>query len=340
MNFFKTRRFTPLHLVILCVLASSFTFFASNFFEKKQNEDQLAHSVSPICKIDIKRLSGLKFIKPIMFVDEECESDDLSGLKQRISEIINRYKSNQDANSASFYLKRYNNNDWTCLNCEEKYEPGSLFKVPVLITILKMNEMTPGFLGKVVTYNKKFDIQKDVAYNSRSIELGKSYSVRDLLVYMIKYSDNNATALLESYMKPEVFQKVFEDFGLNVPKLTDPQYFVTAKEYSFFMRGIYNAAYLNIEDSEYAAELLTQCQFRNGIAKGIPTGTLIAHKFGESGNQTERQLHESGIVYLNGTSYLLTIMTKGKDNDKLSKLIAEISQTVYVEMSNYDASTM
>jgi len=37
---------------------------------------------------------------------------------------------------------------------------------------------------------------------------------------------------------------------------------------------------------------------------------------------------------------LLTIMTKGKDNQKLLKLIAEISQAVYLEVYNGEASVM
>lgn len=334
----KTKKFTILHLTAICVIAIAITFFLTASWEKKKIA--ATTSTTPMCKTDIKRLSGLKYIKPIMFVDDECESDELSGLKQRVSEMINRSKTNQDIISASFYLKDYTNDDWTSLNDDEMYQPGSLFKVPVLIAILKMNEMQPGFLNKVVKFEKSFNIEKDVAFRSKSIQLGKSYTIKELLTYMIKYSDNNATALVETQMRMDVFMKVFEDFGLRVPKENDKQYFISAKEYSFFIRGIYNAAYLNIDDSEYAAELLTECEFDKAMVKGLPAGTPIAHKFGESGNVTEKELHESGIIYLNGNSYLLTIMTKGKDNDKLAKIIAEISQMVYAEMVGHNSSNV
>lgn len=39
------------------------------------------------------------------------------------------------------------------------------------------------------------------------------------------------------------------------------------------MKAIYNAAYLTINDSENAAELLTQCDFKDGIVKSLPPGT-------------------------------------------------------------------
>lgn len=335
----KDKKFTLLHLFILAFIVAIATYGLTAFLGANKINEPIADN-SPVCKLDIKRLNGLKYIRPIMFADEECESDELSSLKQRISEIINRHKINQDAASASVFLKKFENGDWICLNDEEKYQPGSLFKVPVLITILKMNEETPGFLNKTVKFDKHFDIQKNVAYSAKSIQFGQSYTINELLKYMIRYSDNNATALLEYNMKTDVFQKIFEDMGLKVPNITDPKYFISVKEYSFFIRAIYNAAYLTINDSEYAAELLTECEFKNGMVKGLPAGTAIAHKFGESGEASEKQLHESGIVYLDGQTYLLTIMTRGKENVKLAKLIEEISQAVYLDFTSNPNSVM
>lgn len=330
----KTKKFSILHLVVVCVIAITITFYLTDIWVSKKADQQLGSVHPGMCKIDIKRLNGLKYIKPLMFADEECESDDLSGLKQRISDIINRYKANQDVTNASFFLKKTDNNDWTGLNEDELYQPGSLFKVPVLITILKMNEMHPGFLNKSVIYDQKYEVDKKAAYATKSIQFGHSYTIRELLDYMIKYSDNYATILLEKNMDVAVFTKLFDDMGLKTPSENDPNYFISVKQYSYFMRAIYNAAYLTIEDSELAAEILTHCDFKDGIMKGLPAGTLVAHKFGESGDQNSKQLHESAIVYLNGNPYLLTIMTKGTDNQKLSQLITEISQAVYLEMNS------
>jgi beta-lactamase class A len=151
---------------------------------------------------------------------------------------------------------------------------------------------------------------------------------------MIKYSDNKATILLESNMKSEVLQKLFTDLGLEAPNIYATQYFFTTSQYSLFIRAIYNACYLSINDSEFAAKLLSECNFKDGIVSGLPKGTPIIHKFGESGNQVEKQLHESAIIYANNKPFLLTIMTKGKENKTLSRLIKEVTNTVYTEMAN------
>lgn len=311
------------------------TYAVTSFVNKKEENKILELSeTNNSCSYKVERLDGYPFVKPLLFVDDLCEGDALATVKQELSTIIQKYKNYQGVTSASVYLKDFSHNEWIAFNEEEKYEPGSLFKVPILIAYLKMNEEHPGVLDRELLFNQSFNIDKVVAFKSKSIQLGKSYKVRDLLKYMIGYSDNNATALLNNNLKPEVLQKLFKDLELEVPNVSAKQYFFTVKQYSLFMRAIYNASYLTIDDSEFAAELLSKCEFNEGIRKGIPTSVKIAHKFGESGTPVEKQLHESAIVYLDNKPYLLTIMTKGKDNASLSKLIGEISSAVYRNQSN------
>ena len=332
---FKNKKFTLLHVILFAFLACIATFFLTNFWKEKQFTEKSNAAVSSYaCNYNVKRMNGFKFIKPLMFVDEDCESEGLMSIKQKITAVVDRYKTVGDVSAASVYLRAYNHNEWICVNENEKFDPGSLFKVPVMIAILKQNELNPGFLNKRISYDQGIDAGKNVAFASKMIQLGQSYSVKELLIYMIKYSDNNATILLEKNMEPKILQKLFSDIGLEVPNIYASQYLFSTKDYSYFMRAIYNAAYLSIEDSEFAGELLSQCDFKDGILLGLPKNTKVAHKFGESGSQVVKQLHESAIVYLDNQPYLLTVMTKGNDNKKLSQLIKEISQTVYNDMKN------
>lgn len=322
------------YIIALIILAMAVTFGITSFIDKKENDknSQYTHNENS-CKYEVKRLEGYTFIKPLMFVDDECEGDDLATTKQEINQIIENYKSMQGVVAASVYIKEYDNGTWTSVNDAEKFEPGSLFKVPILIAYLKMEEQNPGMLDKVLTFKQNFVIDKKVAFKSKSIVFGQRYKVRELLKYMITYSDNNATALLGSNLKTDVLMKLFSDLGLEKPNFSAQNYYFTARQYSLFMRALYNASYLTIDHSEFAAQLLSTCQFDQGIVKGLPKDIKIAHKFGESGNPQELQLHESALVYLKNKPYLLTIMTKGKDNKTLSKLIGEISATVYRNLS-------
>jgi len=329
---FKNKRFSIAHAILATVIGTAGTFYLTSLWKKKQYEAQMS-TAAVACNYDIRRMDGFKFVRPLMFVDEDCESESLLATKQKLISIIDQYKSLGDIETASVYLREYNHNEWICINETEKFDPGSLFKVPVMIAILKMNEINPGFLNKRVPYTHAISTGKTLGFPSKTITIGQTYTIRELLTYMIKYSDNNATVLVENNLDSKVLQKMFRDMNLEVPNVYAAEFKFTTKEYSYFMRSIYNAGYLNVEDSEFAGNLLSQCDFKAGIVQGLPANTIVAHKFGESGNQAMKQLHESAIVYLKNKPYLLTIMTKGKDNAKLSQFLGELSKSVYTDMA-------
>lgn len=325
--------------IICCFLASGATYIfalkSSNekieLLTQEQAEKELL--ATDECNYNVDRMSGYKYIKPLMFVDRDCEAASLKPIKLKILHIIDSYKASQNLNQASVYIRDFNSTSWTAINPQENYEPGSLFKVPILFCFLKMNEIQPGILNRKLRYEVPFENKLNVAFKSKSIQVGKSYTIRELLKYMIVYSDNNATMLLNQNIQFSVLTRIFSDLDLPLPEKNAAHYYFTVSQYSMFMRAIYNACYLNTKDSQYAAELLTQAVFNKGIRNAIPKPIPIAHKFGESGNTDEIQLHESAIVYLHNRPFLLTIMTKGKDNQKLAKLMSDITDVVYEDFA-------
>ena len=100
------------------------------------------------------------------------------------------------------------------------------------------------------------------------------------------------------------------------------------------METLYDGSYLTIAASEYATSLLAQCNFKDGLLKELPSNIKIAHKFGESGTAEMKELHETGIIYLGANAYLITVMTRGKDIQKLSETISDISKIAYNKMKS------
>lgn len=319
-------------LAFSMITTNAFTYYYTNKKNKAETEEVSNTNDNEASSYKVKRISGYDFIKPILVVDEKYESSNLSSIKQNATYIIDNYKKIGVLNSASMYIKEFNGNGWTGINTEEKFMPGSLMKVPQLIAFLKMEESNPGLLNKELLFNQNFSADKHPKYLTKSIQLGKKYTIRELLKYMIIHSDNDATSLLFANMDLDVFKKIFTDFGLAEPNLQSSNYPITAREFSYFMRGLYNASYLNDKNSEFATELLGKCNFKNGMVSSIPSSTKIAHKFGESGDAKEQQLSESAIIYLNDNPYLITVMTKGKDYKQLPQIIKEISASVYQSM--------
>ena len=99
---------------------------------------------------------------------------------------------------------------------------------------------------------------------------------------------------------------------------------------SKFFRVLYNASYLSSLYSEYALDLLTKSEFKQGIVQGIPSSTKVAHKFGERFTTSDLvQLHESAIVYRGSASYAVTIMTEGKSMEELKAILGALSKICY-----------
>ena len=279
-------------------------------------------------------MNGVQFTRPLLFAEPACESPSLSGMKSDIETIINSYKVQGTISTASVYVREFKNAEWISINEQEKYSPGSLLKVPELIAFYKMNENNPGILDKVVTYQNALSSNKNTNFNSKHIELGKSYSVKELLRYMIEYSDNDATMILNSMIDKNTFGRVFTDLGLSEPDYKAVEFKITANEYSLFMKELYNGSYLTKANSEACLSLLNKCNFNSGLMKGLPANCIVAHKFGEGGLDNAPNFSESGIIYCGNTPYLVTIMTKGKDMKMLPLVVSDISKKVYEKMSS------
>ena len=177
------------------------------------------------------------------------------------------------------------------------------------------------------------------SYNTTEIKPGKSYTVRELLYHTIVNSDNHSTYLLNANMNIPAFYKLFADLGFPTPNLSDNNYQITSADYSKFIRILFNSSYLSRKNSEYALDLLSKSTFNDGLSKYIPKEITVAHKFGEYGFPStvfQKQLHESGIVYLNNYPYLITIFTGGNRLEDLPPVISTLSKTVYDFMVGLD----
>ena len=284
-------------------------------------------------------LTEYQFTRPLLLSDVNKESDNFKTLKSNLNRLIEHSKQNGTASSVSVYLRKLKNGEWIDINGREGYNPGSLLKVPVLITYLKQAEKNPELLEIEVLFDRMNVTIPAQTYGGKSIEQGKKYKVKDLLYYMAVHSDNYATTLLTQLMdrtplvEKDAYQKFFSDLEIIKSDVYDRNLSITVSEYSKFMRILYSASYLNPKDSEYALSLLAQGDFKEGLLKQLPPDVKIAHKFGEYGTEAEKQLHETGIIYAGSDAYLLTIMTKGNDIKLLPEVLSEISKHVYDYMT-------
>lgn len=281
---------------------------------------------------------NMPLIRPVLAYNNP-ETKSSSPLKDDLKSIIDAKVNANEITTVAVYYRDLNTGRWFGINQDETFVPASLFKVPLMITYLKMAEKDNGLLSKVIVDNLTDDQNKNETIKPlKSAISGRTYTVDQLLHYMIEGSDNNATVILFKYVDKEVLKQVFSDLDIAVPNTINSD-FISVHNYSFLFRVLYNASYLSHDMSEKGLEMLSKIDFEDGLRKNIPINITVADKFGEyyliGGNVVnEHQLHDCGIVYHPKHPYILCIMTKGNSLDTLEKTIQGISRVVYSSVNS------
>lgn len=262
-------------------------------------------------------------------------------LETYLQKFIQNKKYNNETTHVSVYYRNLNNGNWFGIKEQELFSPASLMKTPLLLVYLKKIEQDPSIWNKKILYTEdpmeamyRQNIQPEKTLVDR-----QEYTIRELMEYMIVYSDNKASVLLEKNINLEDYKKAFTENEILFPEIIDGNFDNNLKviDYARFFRVLFNASYVNKELSNYALWLLTQVDFTKWLVAGVDNTTKIAHKFGERGiiwqNGTEeKQLHDCGIVYYPEHPYILCVMTRGYDLVKLEEIVSTVSRSIYEEI--------
>lgn len=289
----------------------------------------------------VRNRGSFKFINPLY----ECEIGGQDLLKkyvpfeEKIKEKIADEIETRENIDVSVYFRNLNNGPWFGIKENENFAPASLLKVPLMIAYFKKSESDPNILGLLFKFRKQEENNLTAMQQiipAVNLMEGESYSVEELIRRMIVYSDNEAMALLFNNLSKDDIYKIYGDLGINNPYGTNETDSLSVKDYASFYRILYNAAYLDKEHSEKALALLTETEFRDGLAGGVPNNVKVAHKFGErelSEGEFKNQFHDCGIVYYEKYPYLLCVMTRGENKNNLIEAIKDISKIVFEEVS-------
>ncbi|MCX6780283.1 MAG: class A beta-lactamase-related serine hydrolase [Candidatus Magasanikbacteria bacterium] len=317
----------------------AFIFFGFGWKIGKSQSDSQVNIIKEIRENNFNQ-EKFQYINPLLTCElgSSVEEKSFTSLKAKINNLINSKITDPKDESVSVYFDTRDGR-WLSINTKAEYNPASLLKVPLMIAAFKIAESEPNFLSKKILYTGQEDHNLEQNYKPAEVMLpNQYYTVDDLVSRTIIFSDNNAMKLLLANMnlkELEVLYNVYTNLGFD-PNATE----IGVKSYASFFRVLYNGTYLSREMSEKAMELLSKTNFSEGIEAGLPGSITLADKFGErnitdTANQSvQRELHDCGIIYYPDHPYLLCIMTKGKDFDKLSGIIKDVSALVYKNMDD------
>lgn len=294
-------------------------------------QDKTPAAEKPKMACDVKgfRRQGFRFTKPLLMLDRACDDPALEPLRLKVNSSVEEMRAKGMAEKISVYFRTLDNGRNFVIN-EDAYSPGSMMKMMTMITYLKHAEKDPSLLKRKMNFNMRFTgMPMQVIEVKKGLVPGQSYTINELLEYMITESDNNATAMLNNAIDMKVYNQVLEALALPIPDPRQPDYPLTTESMSRFFRLLYNASFLSPEMSDKALELLSRSSYHDGLLRYLPDDIEVAHKFGEKNSDGLFQLHEGGIFFNGVTDYVLIVMTKGKNQEQLADVIAEISRLVF-----------
>lgn len=291
---------------------------------------------------EIREIGDYRFINPLL--DCDISAGLIDSRKENFTrELTTEVQQVAAKNNIviSVYYRDLNNGPTFGVKESEEFIPASLLKVPIMMAYFHEAQNNPAVLTESFTLDKRiqFSNGKQFIPPKNTLQIGQSYTVNELIEQSIIYSDNDAIALLIDHVSEADVRDLYQLLGVSQVPITFPDGRLTVREYASFFRILFNSSYLSRDYSEKALEILSRADFKDGLVAGVPPSVVVAHKFGEAGNEENHQIHDCGIVYAKNRPYLLCVMTRGGNINVLTSAIAEISRFVYAKIDSLNSKS-
>lgn len=302
-------------ILLTCLLIIS---IASNIFTYRYMKDNYLPKFKLISP-NIAWMDTEDFLKTQKYYSLEYQN-----LKEDLIKIVNN---KNIIGEYGIYFEELNTGTWIGINEKEEFVPASLLKLPVMIATLKKIQDGELTLEQKVSLRKE-DIDLRSGYLGLKGE-GYTLTVKELLIYLIKESDNTATYTLSNrILTTEEFDKARLAVGLNI---NTSHYGATSpKQYSNILRSLYYSTYLRRTFSELGLSLMSETDYNTQIPAGVPNTIPISHKIGFFFTSDGKAgYHDCGIIYYPNNNYILCVMSKNTTKQEADRVIKDISSTVY-----------
>lgn len=264
------------------------------------------------------------------FIDQE---DFIVNL-QPIRDKVNQMSKDFGEDKVSVYIEFLNTGANISVNKENYIWPASLTKLPVAMAVMKKVEDGEWQLNnELVLMSGDANSDSGDANNLLAKNpVGTRFTIEKLLKELLINSDNTAYNILLRNLHVDELSQVKNELGIDV--LFDEAGRMSAKEYSRIFRALYTSSFLKRVNSEMIMSWLDESQFNDFLAKHIDPNLPFPHKYGE--NLLLNVYADSGIVYLEGRPYMITVMVQGgsgqpilEAKNEATNFMQSISKEVY-----------
>lgn len=207
------------------------------------------------------------------------------------------------------------------INGKTSGRAASTIKLPLVLYIMEQASK-----GKI-NLNKKLKYKSYHYYGGSGIiqkkKVGTYFTIRQLVSYAMRYSDNIAFIMLKEYVGPNTFIKYMKSLGGQYA-YPNGQNLTSANDLTTYASKLYQFS----KESKYGQEVvgyLKKTVYNTTIPRGIKD-VPIAHKVGMI--PASLIYNDVAIVY-DKRPFVLAIMTRGISYEKSQKVIADLAAIVY-----------
>jgi beta-lactamase class A len=220
-------------------------------------------------------------------------------------------------------------------NADTVFPQASSIKIPILLELFRQAQ------AGTLKLDERVDVKKALMAAGSGVLLhfsdgGSALSLRDLAVLMIVLSDNTAANILIDRVGMQNVNDNLRRLGLTQTRLqrimldvdaqrASRENLSTPREMVLLMEMLDAGKTLDPKSTQAALEILKYSK-NTALRRSLPDGVALASKPGGISGVA----CESGIVYLAGKPYAISVMTTfDKDPDTAATAITEVSRRVY-----------
>lgn len=220
------------------------------------------------------------------------------------------------------------------LNEERVFTAASLFKLPILVEVLKQARLARLDLDEPLEVEQRHWASGSGVLQAR---VGDRLPARELLELMIGESDNIASLVLLDAVGVEQVNATLDAMGLQSTRLRDReqdpngQHETSARDMAMLLETIAAGELIDAQTSEEALRLLEVRQANAWLTEELPWWVALAHKWGDLLPQAR---HDAGIIFAPDTAYIAVVLTEGGSPDAAQRVIANVSRAAYEYLSD------
>lgn len=240
---------------------------------------------------------------------------------QLVKAIEKRLKDEQG--TYALVIKNLKTNETFSLNENQQFTSASLYKLWVMATAY--DKINQGVMSENddVTLSREA-IESIQGFYQDDVTEGVSLSVADAIEKMITVSDNDAAITLYEHMGHEEVEKFLQNNGFTASSFLSPP-ITTAHDIAQYYEKLYKGQIVNREYSQKMLDVLFRQRLNDRIPKYLPANTRVAHKTGE----LDTFKHDAGVVELEGSDYLIVVLTDTPNPENAAEVTANISKDVF-----------